>query len=417
MSTTYFNNSNIKRLKNKKVSKKKDVTDVNTDNEKVVESFIPSSGGIGSNKEENPKSNIFGSSDSDKTTSPTGTTTATSATGTTTATSATGKQDSNTTTAASSQFNSGSMLVFCVHALLSVLFVYIWGALATNYLYLCSESQDNLNYILPTDEFKLPYSNDPASESWYRHGFPYDLADRDISNTPPEARTKSIDKIKDRQDGTTYFMFLTKAGEENNKTNKYEANFFGAFVQYLFQAVSSGLIKGGRKTLRDLLDIISVAPPNSQTEDSWDKMKDSFPRKIIAFVLFPFIAMQFLIPAMFIITAALTFIFGIIQKHIWWGIIFSFTIGMFIAMGCGVYMGLQTFYVFFLYPWVNNRERKEGARWGDIFNSLKTYMLIAFYILICFYSYEDLSPSGCGGVALIVAASIFMQYMQNKGSK
>jgi hypothetical protein len=165
------------------------------------------------------------------------------------------------------------------------------------------------------------------------------------------------------------------------------------------------------------LDIIRVAPPDSQTEDSWDKMKDSFPRKIIAFVLFPFIAMQFLIPAMFIITAAFTFIFGIIQEHIWWGIIFSFTIGMFIAMGCGAYMGLQTFYVFFLYPWVNNRERKEGARWGDIFNSLKTYMLIAFYILICFYSYEDLGPSGCGGVALIVAASIFMQYMQNKGSK
>ena len=40
MSTTYFNNSNIKRLKNKKVSKKKNVTDVNTDNEKVVESFL-----------------------------------------------------------------------------------------------------------------------------------------------------------------------------------------------------------------------------------------------------------------------------------------------------------------------------------------------------------------------------------------
>ena len=415
MSTTYFNNSNIKRLKNKKVSKKKNVTDVNTDNEKVVESFIPSSGGIGSNKEENPKSNIFGSSDSDKTTSPTGTTTATSATGTTTATSATGKQDSNTTTAASSQFNSGSMLVFCVHALLSVLFVYIWGALATNYLYLCSESQDNLNYILPTDEFKLPYSNDPTSKSWYKYGFPYDLgAGRPIN---PDNIPESTGKIYDRQYRTIYFPYLTKAGEASNETNKYEANFFGAFVQYLFQAVSSGLIKGGRKTLRDLLDIISVAPPNSQTEDSWDKMKDSFPRKIIAFVLFPFIAMQFLIPAMFIITAAFTFIFGIIQEHIWWGIIFSFTIGMFIAMGCGVYMGLQTFYVFFLYPWVNNRERKEGARWGDIFNSLKTYMLIAFYILICFYSYEDLSPSGCGGVALIVAASIFMQYMQNKGSK
>ena len=407
MSTTYFNNSNIKRLKNKKVSKKKNVTDVNTDNEKVVESFIPS----GSIKEENPKSNIFGSSDSDKTTSPTGTT---SATGTTTATSVTGKQDSNTTTAASSQFNSGSMLVFCVHALLSVLFVYIWGALATNYLYLCSESQDNLDYILPIDIYKRPYSNDPASESWYRHGFPYDLADRDISAVE---RERSIDKIKDRQDGTTYFMFLTKAGEENNKTNKYEANFFGALSQYLFQAVSTGLIKGGRDIIRNLVEFIRVGTEN-RNDDTWDKLKDSFPRKIIAFVLFPLIALQFLIPAIFITTIIATFIFGIIQKHIWWGIIFSFTIGMFIAMGCGVYMGFQTFYVFFLYPWVNNRrERKEGARWGDIFNSLKTYMLIAFYILICFYSYEDLGPSGCGGIVLIVVASIIMQYMQNKGSK
>ena len=404
MSTTYFNNSNIKRLKNKKVSKKKDVTDVNTDNEKVVESFIPS----GSIKEENPKSNIFGSSDSDKTTSPT------TATGTTTATSVTGKQDSNTTTAASSQFNSGSMLVFCVHALLSVLFVYIWGALATNYLYLCSESQDNLDYILPIDIYKRPYSNDPASESWYRHGFPYDLADRDISAVERES---SIDKIKDRQDGTTYFMFLTKAGEENNKTNKYEANFFGALSQYLFQAVSTGIIKGGRDIIRNLVEFIRVGTEN-RNDDTWDKLKDSFPRKIIAFVLFPLIALQFLIPAIFITTIIATFIFGIIQKHIWWGIIFSFTIGMFIAMGCGVYMGFQTFYVFFLYPWVNNRrERKEGARWGDIFNSLKTYMLIAFYILICFYSYEDLGPSGCGGIVLIVVASIFMQYMQNKGSK
>ena len=407
MSTTYFNNSNIKRLKNKKVSKKKNVTDVNTDNEKVVESFIPS----GSIKEENPKSNIFGSSDSDKTTSPTGTT---SATGTTTATSVTGKQDSNTTTAASSQFNSGSMLVFCVHALLSVLFVYIWGALATNYLYLCSESQDNLDYILPIDIYKRPYSNDPASESWYRHGFPYDLADRDISDVE---RERSIDKIKDRQDGTTYFMFLTKAGEENNKTNKYEANFFGALSQYLFQAVSTGIIKGGRDIIRNLVEFIRVGTEN-RNDDTWDKLKDSFPRKIIAFVLFPLIALQFLIPAIFITTIIATFIFGIIQKHIWWGIIFSFTIGMFIAMGCGVYMGFQTFYVFFLYPWVNNRrERKEGARWGDIFNSLKTYMLIAFYILICFYSYEDLGPSGCGGIVLIVVASIIMQYMQNKGSK
>ena len=409
MSTTYFNNSNIKRLKNKKVSKKKDVTDINADNEKVVESFTPS----GSIKEENPKSNIFGSSDGDKTTSPTS---PTGATGATSATSATGKQDSNTTTDASSQLDSGSILVFCVHALLSVLFVYVWGALATNYLYLGSESQVNLDYILPTDIYERPYSNNPASDSWYRHGFPYDLADRDISNTATGEREGSIQKIKDRQDRTTYFLWLTKAGEETNGTNKYEANFFGALAQYLFQAVSTGLIKGGRDIIRDLVEFIRVGTPN-RNEDTWDKLKDNVPRKLIAFALFPLIALQVLIPAIFITTIIATFIFGIIQKHIWWGVIFSFTIGMFIAMGCGVYMGLQTFYVFFLYPWVNNRERKEGTRWGDIFNSLKTYMLIAFYILICFYGYEDLGTAGGGGIMFIVVASIIMQYLQNQSSK
>ena len=294
-----------------------------------------------------------------------------------------------------------------------MLFVYIWGALATNYLYLGSESQENLDYILPTDIYERPYSNNPASDSWYRHGFPYDLADRDI-NAAELAQSK--EKIKDRQDRTTYFLWLTKAGEETNGTNKYEANFFGALSQYLFQAVSTGLIKGGRDIIRDLVEFIRVGTEN-RDEDTWDKLKDNVPRKLIAFALFPLIALQFLIPAIFITTIIATFIFGIIQKHIWWGVIFSFTIGMFIAMGCGVYMGLQTFYVFFLYPWVNNRERKEGARWGDIFNSLKTYMLIAFYILICFYGYEDLGTAGGGGIMFIVVASIIMQYLQNQSSK
>jgi uncharacterized membrane protein len=415
MSTTYFNNSNIKRLKNKKVSKKKDVTDINADNEKVVESFTPSS----STKEENPKSNIFSSSDSDKTTNTTSATGATGATGTTTATSATGKQDSNTTTAASSQFDSGSILVFCVHALLSVLFVYIWGALATNYLYLGSESQENLDYILPTDKYALPYSNNPSplSKSWYRHGFPYDLANRDISNTGDKEPAESEEKIRVRQERTIFVLWLSKEGEATNGTNQYEANFFGALAQYLFQAVSNGLIKGGREIIRDLIEFIRVGTTEKRSDDTWEKLKDNVPKKLIAFALFPLIALQVLIPFIFITTIIATFIFGIIQEHIWWGIIFSFTIGMFIAMGCGVYMGLQTFYVFFLYPWVNNRPRNEGTRWGDIFNSLKTYMLIAFYILICFYSYEDLGPSGCGGIVLIVVASIIMQYMQNKGSK
>ena len=145
-------------------------------------------------------------------------------------------------------------------------------------------------------------------------------------------------------------------------------------------------------------------------------MKDNFPRKAIAFIFFPFIALNFIIPAISMWTIVSTFVYGILQEHIWWGMVFSFTIGMFIAMGCGLYMGLQTFYIFFLYPWIN-ANKKDTNKWGEIFNSIKTYMLFAFYLLICFYGYEDLGSAGGAGIMFIVVASIIMQWTKGSDDK
>jgi hypothetical protein len=394
MSTTYFNNSNIKRLKNKKVSKKKDVTDINTDNEKVVESFTPS----GSIKEENPKSNIFGSSDSDKTTN------------TINPTSATGKQDSNTTAAASTQVNPGSILIFCFHALLSVLFVYIWGALATNAIYLISESDDNLDYILPDDEYKTPYTKNPESKRcWYKYGFPYSLGEgRVIGDEQP-----FVDKeeIKKRQKDTTYFLWLSAQGKSDPRNQQ---GFFSAFMQYLFEAVYGGLGRGGRTLIRILLEILKVKDKvaDSKTDTWYGKMENRTMLKVAAFIIWPFFMLQLLVPVVAIWSGITTFGFGILQTHIVWGLIFSFTIGMFVAMANGFYMAIQTIYIFFIYPWSNdNSDTKD--KWKNIFNNLNSYMLLVFYFIICFYGYEDLGASGGAGIMFIVIVSIVLQYLKN----
>ena len=430
MTTTYFKKSHIKKL-TKIESKKNDDGDKNNDvinsdkkevdtknislnnsnDGKVVEEFSmnPFSSDKKSNsnsddkpkkteKENDPMSNVFSSSDKSDPTSPTGPTSPTSTT------------ESNTAKSARQQLNSDSFIIFGLHALLCVLLAYIWGFLATNYLYLSTEPKSNLDYILPVEEYKLPYTNDPDSKSWYTYGFPYGLSDRNISKEDPEGSRANIK----RRQGITHYLWLSKTGEENNRTGNYGNSFSGALFQYLFAAIYGGLGKGGRGGIRTLLSIISVVTKDEE-KDTWSLIKDSFARKAAVFILFPFIALNYLIPGIAIWTSITTYVYGILQDHIWWGLVFTFTIGIIIAMANGVYMGIQGFYVFFLYPWLNNRG--ETGKWKDIFNSLKTYMLFAFYFLITFYAYEDLGNAGGAGIMVIIAASIIMQWSKDSENK
>jgi hypothetical protein len=143
-------------------------------------------------------------------------------------------------------------------------------------------------------------------------------------------------------------------------------------------------------------------------------MKDKTFLKIAAFILWPALMMNFVIPVVGIWSAGATFIFGILQNHIVWGLIFGITIGIFLAIGSGFYMALNAIYVFFIYPWSNDNSDSDSAgKWKKIFEHFIPYMLFIFYFQICIYGYTDLGGSGGAGIMLIVLASIVMQYIKN----
>jgi hypothetical protein len=93
-------------------------------------------------------------------------------------------------------------------------------------------------------------------------------------------------------------------------------------------------------------------------------------------------------------------------------LIFSFTIGILVAFGNGIYMAIQTIYIFFIYPWSNSNAGTK-TKFKDIFQSLIPYMLFIFYFQICYYGYMDLGNAGGAGIMVIVIASIVMQALQN----
>jgi hypothetical protein len=406
MSTTYFNNSNIKRLKNKKVSKKKDVADINADDEHVVENFTPSESGIGSSKEENPMSNVFTSSDSDKTTNTKNKSDEDSNTKTKS------DKDSNTKKSKTKQLGLNSILVFCFRVLLSVLFVFIWGALATNAIYLISESDDALDFILPNNEYEPPYTRN-AKKCWYSYGFPYNLIEERIIGTEnPEEDKKGIEK---KQKDITYYPFLRGKPDDESQQGVMKG-----FKQYLFEAVYGGLGKGGRTFIRNLLGILKVNnnEENSTSKSTWTgKMENSTAKKVAAFIVWPYILTQWLyvfISVVSMFATGATYIFGIFQIHMVWGILFGMTIGILIAMANGFYMAVQTLYIFFIYPWTKDDRPGE---WKSIFMNIKSYMLLLFYFIIAFYGFKDLGPDAGGGIMIVVIGFIVMHFRQIQSSK
>lgn len=405
MSSTYFKTSNIEKLTNKSRNKNKNkkVSDKEAEDdkdEKIIEGFEPTNmlGDKDSGDGKSPSSNIFSSSDNDNSKKKDDITNPTSFIGT---------KKSNTQKNAEEQMNPNSILIFCIHALLSVLFAYVWGWLSTNFLYLATESEENLDYILPIDEYELPYTN-KLGNCYFNYGFPYNLGSGRIIRTSSQLSDR--DEIKRRQKDITYYLWLSKEGSQDDKS---EVGFFKALVQYIFEAVYGGLgINGGRYAMRMILSIFSISDSLKEDRaDTWERMKERTFLKIAAFLSWPII-MQFIFPVIGIWSGVTSFIFGILQNHIIWGLIFSFTIGIFIAMGCGFYMVLNALYVFFIYPWSNDNSNTKG-KWRKIFDNLIPYMLLIFYFQICIYGYKDLGPSGGAGIMFIVIVSIILQYMQH----
>jgi hypothetical protein len=401
MPISYFNNSNIEKLtkkgRNKKIRDKKVADDKD---DKIIEGFDPTnilggsgggdSGGGDSGGGGIPYSNVFGSSD----TSPTST------------------EESNTQEAAGEELDANSIIIFCLHALLSVVFAYVWGWLATNFIYLTTEPQKNIDYILPIDEYQKPYTNNSTSDekkSYFNYGFPYTLGERDMVDSNGKL------EIKRRQYEITYYPWLSQSTIDNDSSGLSQKGGFEALAQYIFAAVYGGLgVNGGRGLMRFIISIFSVSDINKpDTTDTWSRVKNNkIVLKIASFILWPLIIMQFIFPLVGIWSAGATFILGIVQKHFWWGLIFSFTIGIFLAIACGIYMALNVLYVFFIYPWANDNTDSVG-KWKEIFVDLIPYMLFIFYLQICIYGYTDLGGAGGAGIMFIVLVSIALQFYQN----
>ena len=53
--------------------------------------------------------------------------------------------------------NNESYIQYALHLLLSAIIVFIWGYLGTNFIYLTSLSDNDMEYYFPTDQYQQPY--------------------------------------------------------------------------------------------------------------------------------------------------------------------------------------------------------------------------------------------------------------------
>jgi hypothetical protein len=177
-----------------------------------------------------------------------------------------------------------------------------------------------------------------------------------------------------------------------------------ALVNYLFNAVYGGLGQGARSFAQAFLNLFdTVDSGKADNENSWDNMQVAGGRKLLIFLLFPLIAL-YLIPIFGVIAGVLSLVFGIISDHPFWGLIFTLFFGIFIAFGTGIWMAIQTVYIFFLYPCLNIRNKED---YDKIFNNIRPYMLFVFYILIALYAFQDLGNSGGAGIIFFIIVAYF----------
>lgn len=326
-------------------------------------------------KKEDPKPNIIG------------------AAGTGTETPGSKRQVSNTNAVMNEQQNitTNNILVFVIHVVFAIIIAYIWGILGSNALFLMTRSKKEKEYILPTNRYSAPYCLDSKDNSnYFSYGFPYNLLPRVCTkeNLPNVIKTEREN------------IYLVNAIEQGGVGNGVSQALFN----YIFNSVYGGLGQGARSIIQGFLNLFdTVDSGKGDNENSWDNMEASGGRKFLIFILFPLIVF-YLIPITGFIAAACGLVFGIISEHPFWGILFTLFFGFFIAFGNGIWMALQSIYVFCFYPCLNIRNKDN---YNKIFNNVKPYMLFVFYMLIILYAFQDLGNSGGAGVLFLIILAYF----------
>ena len=285
-----------------------------------------------------------------------------------------------------------SIVVFVIHVVIAIIITYIWGILGSNVLFLMTMSQNDKDYIFPTKRYQEPYCiSNNKNESFFSHGFPYNLLPRICTDSD------NIRDVIQREAENIYLLNELEQGGTGRGVSQ-------ALYNYIFNSVYGGLGKGGRsiaQTILGLFDTTDSSRPNDK--DSWDAMEVAGGRKLLIFILFP-ILLYFIVIGLGFWAAGSGLIFGVISEHPFWGIIFSLLLGMFIAFGNGIWMAIQSIYIFGLYPCMNIKNK---TTYDKIFNNVRPYMLLIFYILIAFYAFKDLGNSGGAGVIFFIIVSYF----------
>jgi len=311
----------------------------------------------------------------------------------TVATPGTTQQSSNTSAlmTETQTLTTNSILVFVIHVIFAIIIAYIWGILGSNALFLMTRSKNEKEYILPTYRYAPPYCiTENKNASYFSYGFPYNLLPRICTNN-------NVADVINTEKENIYLMNEVEEGGVGNGVSQ-------ALFNYLFNAVYGGLGQGARSFAQAFLNLFdTVDSGKADNQNSWDNMQVAGGRKLLIFLLFPIIAL-YLIPIFGVIAGVLSLVFGIISDHPFWGIIFTLLFGIFIAFGTGIWMAIQTVYIFFLYPCLNIRNKED---YDKIFNNMRPYMLFVFYIMIALYAFQDLGNSGGAGIIFFIIVAYF----------
>ena len=311
----------------------------------------------------------------------------------TVATPGTTQQTSNTNALLNETQNTttNNILVFIIHVIFAIIIAYIWGILGSNALFLMTRSKNEKEYILPTYRYAPPYCiTENKNASYFSYGFPYNLLPRICTNN-------NVADVINTEKENIYLLDEVEQGGVGNGVSQ-------ALFNYLFNSVYGGLGQGARSFAQAFLNLFDTTDSGkADNQNSWDNMQVAGGRKLLIFLLFPFIV-TYLIPILGFIAAGMGLIFGIISDHPFWGMVFTLFFGIFIAFGNGIWMAIQSFYIFCLYPCLNIRNKED---YDKIFNNIRPYMLLVFYILIAFYAFQDLGNSGGAGIVFFIIVAYF----------
>ena len=306
--------------------------------------------------------------------------------GTTTQTSNTAKLMNETQTT-----TTNNILVFVIHVIFAIVIAYIWGILGSNALFLMTRSKNEKEYILPTYRYAPPYCiTENKNASYFSYGFPYNLLPRICTNN-------NVADVINTEKENIYLLDEVEEGGVGNGVSQ-------ALFNYLFNSVYGGLGQGARSAAQAFLNLFDTTDTGkADNENSWDNMQVAGGRKLLIFILFPLIVF-YLIFGLGLIAGIGGLVFGIVSDHPFWGIVFTLLFGIFIAFGNGIWMGIQSVYIFCLYPCLNIRNKGD---YDKIFNNMRPYMLLVFYILISLYAFQDLGNSGGAGIIVFIIIAYF----------